>query len=476
MHSPPVPYSTTRTFVVLLLLLTAGCGPTLIQTTRPELAQRAVFLDSDGEAIPVQPRNDPAATWAEEYDLQLGRMMNAIRSANKPKGIMIVVHGGLTALTNSARYAELAGDSIDRAGYYPVLLNWRSDGLDSYAEHTTLFQGRVVRPIWVPGLVVINPVADVGRGFTRPFHSWAATIEDRFRSSGSTTGEAEYEALRAQFADTTQLRVSMGDYVRPSYNLPRAVYRGLMVPVGIAFAPISDAFGTPAWDNMNRRTKNLFRQPAEFATTDAAEGLHYLPGSGGASILMDSIVRMLDEHPMEITLIGHSMGAIVLNELIRLYPDVSFKNIVYMAAANSIRDFHESVVPYLERHPESRFYNLTLHPISDANEFNWLGLAPRGSLLEYIDDYYSKPATEMDRTLGKWVNIMEATHLFPESIRGRVTLKAFGVNDACRPVYGSARSTPTAHGEFNDVKFAYWREEFWQAVPPESAPCEATTR
>ena len=47
--------------------------------------------------------------------------------------------------------------------------------------------------------------------------------------------------------------------------------------------------------------------------------------------------------------VGHSMGTMVLNELFRVAPDIRAERITYMAAACSIRDFQESLVPYLRR-------------------------------------------------------------------------------------------------------------------------------
>src|SRR4029077_12548648 len=103
-----------------------------------------------------------------------------------------------------------------------------------------------------------------------------------------------------------------------------------------------------------------------------------------------------------ITLVGHSMGAIVSNEMIKRHPELSFDRIVYLAAACSVRDCQDSVVPYMlaqkaKNHPV-QFYNLSLHPIAEVSEalggdpgpvsLGGLGktaagviLVPRGSLL-----------------------------------------------------------------------------------------------
>jgi hypothetical protein len=158
------------------------------------------------------------------------------------------------------------------------------------------------------------------------------------------------------------------------------------------------------------------------------------------------------------------MGTIVLNEMIHNYPTLPCSNIVYMAAACTIRDFNLSVVPYLQYHgTNAQFYNLVLHPRNDALERSFGDIPPRGSLLEWIDNFLASPQTPVDRTLGKWENIIQATHTIPPEVRGRVHIKAFGSSrDENFP-----EGNPQTHGSFGTNQF--WRTEFWQPhVPPQS--------
>ena len=65
-------------------------------------------------------------------------------------------------------------------------------------------------------------------------------------------------------------------------------------------------------------------------------------------------------------LVGHSMGAILSAELLRLFPEIPFDHIVFMGAACPIRDLDEKVFPYLA-HPKNRdakFYNLVHQPVN----------------------------------------------------------------------------------------------------------------
>src|SRR5262249_46576749 len=101
---------------------------------------------------------------------------------------------------------------------------------------------------------------------------------------------------------------------------------------------------------------------------------------------------------LRITVIGHSMGEIVLNELMENFPDLPYQNIVYMAAAGSIRDFKAMTEPVLRRPrcPDLKFYNLSLHPKAEERDLEEFGFAPIGSLLMWIDDIFETPVTPLD--------------------------------------------------------------------------------
>ena len=166
--------------------------------------------------------------------------------------------------------------------------------------------------------------------------------------------------------------------------------------------------------------------------------------------------------PPRITIVGHSMGAIVTNEILFHFPCLPYRNIVFMAAANSIRDFRLMWEPLLrhrvtcETNPQDclpalrrldlsapvdhlRFYNLTLHPIADETETNLYGAAPRGSLLEWIDDLFTTPPVFADRTMGKWKNVVLAYDDFDPATLKRTRFKRFGLSCASPREHGGFR-------------------------------------
>src|SRR4029077_1559560 len=201
-----------------------------------------------------------------------------------------------------------------------------------------------------------------------------------------------------------------------------------------------------------------------------------------------------------LTVIGHSMGAIVAAELVHRFHRMPVDNLVLMAAACSINDFKNKIIPYLEeqdlraqiiaRAPttsdicgpvvKTHVFNLCLNDEAEHIEPNpgQLDFSQRGSLLTWIDTLYQTPESENDRTLGRWVNAVLATDDIPQDVISRISIKGFGL-DRHRyqgsPVYTAAPGSskvidePTKHGEFSrydqgrskmKFNFRFWDRQY----------------
>jgi hypothetical protein len=245
---------------------------------------------------------------------------------------------------------------------------------------------------------------------------------------------------QANGRQTSQIAISIGqDYSEPSDWAARGAFYGLTFPTKMLTSPLIDAFGSAGWQNMSRRTQTIVEGASDFEVGQGNIQDYVNRGAPGG---LDALFRRLasrqkDErfgHPAyEITLVGHSMGSMVLNEALRRQTrreadggdELPVTRIVYMAAACSIRDFSDSVVPFLVAHKRTRFYNLCLHPTAELIESNAFDIPPRGSLLLWIDDFLTEPSTPLDRTLGRWENIVQVPYVIPGKVRGRVAVKAF---------------------------------------------------
>ena len=317
-----------------------------------------------------------------------------------------------------------------------------------------------------------------------------------------------------------------------------AVAHTIFGPTKAIGALLLDTIGTGAWDVMLRRANVLFDSPVrneDFNDPKAREGdltdrqrivkvtklvqerkprerqcetqaavdrqmslllgkgrlstakkvdFHSRSRAGAVELLLQRLSKEQKENKRRysITLIGHSMGAIVSNEMLKRHSELPFDRIVYLAAACSVKDCQDSVVPYLVRRNENghaaKFYNLSLHPVAEVSEAFGGGLGPltpgkavstaagvmlvpQGSLLEWLDGFFTKPMTYEDRRLGKWGTAITSMGIFPEEIRESVYLKMF-------PVGLYDRQIPEEHGSFADGKgeVHFWEESFLDPCTP----------
>lgn len=285
---------------------------------------------------------------------------------------------------------------------------------------------------------------------------------------------------------------------------------GVTTPVRLVSEATLLEPGKEAWNTMLRRTRNTVHHPGEFQPNlwnefhqdDRDETMQrYTRGTGRfARFFLDlgdcfdmakhrakstasctlQLADMDALQDMKLTLVAHSMGAIVVNELIVNYHDLPYENIVFMAAATSLRHSRNALVPLLQASAggdyssklKVRFFNLMLHPKADAREDSVYGLLPSGSLLEWIDEVLGKPKTMIDRAMGKWRNLQPALHIFPAKMRPRMNFRVFGfdqrrwrehLGDDGLPCADYAGPNPVTHGSFNDTAKEYWRPPFWGA-------------
>jgi hypothetical protein len=177
------------------------------------------------------------------------------------------------------------------------------------------------------------------------------------------------------------------------------------------------------------------------------------------------------------------MGAIVLNKIIRDFGDrLPISNIVYMAAACSIRDYQDTVWPYL-KHPRNRnvqFYNLMLHPKAEAQDSvplpvigEYVNPVPRGSLLVWLDGFLTNPASPLDTTAGRFTNFVRTVDDTPAEVKGQIHLKVFR-----KGYLGLFRGKgkipdppdPQRHGGFGE-HLKFWKTECLQLDKENTAAC-----
>ena len=285
-----------------------------------------------------------------------------------------------------------------------------------------------------------------------------------------------------------------------------------MWPVRMVSTPLAHGLGEAAWTNMLRRTRTTINRSMEFnlnrdidqtnkCPNDFREKMLRFPKGTGAFARFFEILlhdykdwklirsewrcengREIRQVPptaeeeredqlirealadAQITMIGHSMGAIVINELFDRFRDLPYADIVVMASAASLRETRRVLNRYFEDRPDgdpdTNFYALMLHPLNDARERQYAGAVPSGSLLMWIDEMYDVPKTPEDRAFGFWPTAKSARRMFGRAPQERMLYRVFSRPQAAKgtPV------NPIEHGQFNEDDTCFWRPSFWGVV------------
>lgn len=423
--------------------------------------------------------------------------------------ITFVIHGGLVSMSQSVKETALAYRQLLDAGTYPVFINWETGIRDSYFDYLTVDEGRRVpllgwRLLGLPLLLVRDVAVALVQVPYRLFGEVNNSV-DVYRDQRPVAvpeGWTESAWIDTREQDTSGLAKSGSLFLE--------VFPGSL---RVLTTPLLDTVATRAYENMHRRARVLFHRVIDFD-----RGVHQ--SSGALALLMEQLLRATEhktgtigriisklrielahapdedraellrkveiaqairdsnQHEFEslpfrcvgeprFRIIAHSMGATVGNQLIRAYgKEATFEQIVYMGAACTIKQFADQALPYIARHAGCRFYNLCLHPLDEISEWQYGATMPHGSLLVWVDSYLTQHKNELDRTLGRWNNLMKALPIMDHltsDVRARMVIRGFGRQSGF----------PRMHGDFNDVDMEYWTREFWDPFEDPRTLCLA---
>ena len=470
-----------------------------------DLRNHVVVVDSEGRIN--TPKNWIYSPYKEDkcdkFRSNFKRIITGIheqRALNKDTQLLMYFNGGLNKPEDLLEQAHKQIPQMLEHGYYPIFMVWPTGGFDSYMEQVLRARnGRLISSKrWAAPLYVLG---DLGQGIARAPINYANQF-GRFRHYVEERDKDEYSVQTKKYGDyqiqsgtpiNSQSNLLFSDRVdEGSIDKLDLTFYSALTPVRVITTPFIDALGKTAWENMLRRTQTTVRRPIEFNINIVRPELKEVidkqkddfPNGIGSFAKFFTMLETCsnpaekqwpDERKecykgispemkntlekTQITAIGHSMGTIVLNELIPSHPSLNYKNIVYMAAASSIRGFNQTLAPFIAaRDGKTRFYNLMLHPINEARELSKGGSLPAGSLLEWIDYMFEGPKTMMDRTLGKWRNVRATKHAILPVAQQHMLFRVFD-----RTSLESGPANPRKHGDFNDDKMKYWCPEFWGA-------------
>lgn len=484
-----MPFSAHPRFPTAALLLAAACSfvtgctslsrPSAQLPSDAEERQHIIRVDANGVLRQVDNQADASEAYTETN--LLGPMRDALRDHPEtyPKGALIFIHGGLNTYHGAHEHFLNLFPKLKAQGYYPLFLLWPSGLAGTYGDHLlnirqgrreTNGEGRLFSSLTLP-LVLAQ---DFATGLVRtPMTSLETLRSDLQTAIPARHAWAQADAISI-YRDLRQdgRAVTIGnDYKSGSEMAVRTASYWLTLPTKLATAgPVIDSLGRPAWDDMIRRTYMVYPgtladfSSAETVATSSQQKTLTIPGETKKTSEIQSAQRLADQtrvtrkdearhsglatiikeleslqraRSFNVTLVGHSMGTIVLNHVLE-GTTLEAEKIIYLAAACTVRDFSGSVLPYLAKHPGTHSYNLSLHPMAEDGEWQTaiIDLPPRGSLLVWIDNFLSNPVYEQDRTFGRWTNLFMLSPtgnsaiediLNHRDIGDRIHFRAYGV-------------------------------------------------
>jgi hypothetical protein len=411
------------------------------------------------------------------------------------KRVLVYIHGGLntygTALERVDAMLQIDEKDVRsiRRCFYPIFINWRSAFVSSYKDHLfAVRQGRFqkARAFATFPFALLDDVANLPFGF---LGTGGDLVLDGEATGNATTpsdascAKGELAAALAHSSDKTiaqrtvieaaqradlqkqvkygRCSVERGDRL---FDIARRFPLGVLKPV--TGAPV-DSFGDPAARIMTRRTELMFapEQCSSFATLPERDVCR----KWSLNYLFERLSERagMEADNWEITLVGHSMGAIVVTEALRRFPRMPVRNIVFMGAAVTLESYEDVFVRdtmhgYLARHPRAELFHLSLHRLAEIREVTLQDAAPRGSLLVWLDAFINEPQHIDQYTAGRTVTILRSLLDIKEPrILARVHLREFDYEPR-KPK--NERCTPQKHGEFDD--FVFWRRDFWTGGGP----------
>lgn len=495
-----------------------------IPTASCDVANHTIAVYEEGRFRPAYgPRRTiPAHEAVDPVIEKLRAQANAL-PAGKPLKIAFFAHGGLVAHSGAIDSAERISQAMLADGYAPVFLVWNSGLLDAYPDRLCCVRDGEHDENRAPINIVSRLGGDVAASVVRSPQNFGAQALRFNESVVQRSGEKYYLQLYEDWPDNG-LCAELRDGICPKIVFPpylghatddereaelngrnrsfgrEATYVALW-PARVLTTIVLPEVGAKGWDNMVRRTRMAFERSSvpppmgEACVTvpdvPALRKGEEQPPQGGFAVFFDRLSCELvlnsegkfelkgTGRVVELHFYGHSMGAFIGNEALRLYPDMPWSSLTFMAAASSTREFLVGAAPTIAR-KDIKFRNLTLHPLNESRELFSGGLAPQGSLLEWIDEMFEGPRSPDERTMGKWTNFKRNANLIPKSVRDRTTIRVFTkaktpgaecTDPLERATTDEAkRCHPVEHGEFDD--YTFWREAYWTgiAVPPPSEP------
>ncbi len=402
-----------------------------------QLKLHQIYINKDGMLL------DPITKLViKDEHTYVNRILENLHQS-EAHNLTIYIHGGLNTFENStSRVRDInPAKVLAEEGKYLLFISWHSGPLTNYADHLFyLRRGRkatTLGPLSSPFVLMEDAFRSIARipASTYNLVIGQNSIIKKVRSKDALSAERALPLLQRDGFAIHNSPVDSG--------MSFSDWWSVVNPVKLFTAPFVDGLGTGAWDSMLRRADLVLRKDIVFDSPVDVD-------------TSTAVTKFLNKYAVRhksnsTTIIAHSMGAVIANNIISNYPRIGFDNIVYIAAACRLKDIEYVVVPYIGKNTSAQFYNLSLHTYRDIAENTYYDFVPRGSLLLWIDDIFGNTNSFKDRTAGYWLNMVRGAEV---TFGGLATKERIHLTQ-----FALAGDVPLAHGDFSHFKF--WKDEFW---------------
>lgn len=461
--------------LLVLSLMATGCAKNYIDTIRSlgdddrsRVQRHVVSINQDGGYRDTEPPLGERQQYALIF-AQIDAFLEKDSSCDPPpkKNILIYAHGGLNSdeaaikrAVNATREMIQDPKKLACADTYPIFIDWRSGPFTTLGDHYfRIRDGEVsdVAPYTSPIYMVGDLAKVIGNTPMAWYHEGSQAINAtrvRFSDEYQTSLVQDAENKVGFSFDKEKDKENRWNYWR------RAVWV-VTAPFKLITTPFVFTFGTPAWDNMKRRTHTMFTAQNDFNTDTISDNAKRPPSGATLDFLqrLNKHIKEIRQDPkkpppeFELTMMGHSMGGIIINRALRDLPDLEVDNIVYMASADNLQNYLDTTLPLVKKRNRLQIYNLHLHPENEDREISSVWIGPSGSLLAWIDHTYDTPEYILQRTSGRWSNIRRVIKFIPPEHRTNYHFRVFE--------RGQTHDSPQTHGAFDEIHFEFWKESYW---------------
>lgn len=465
--------------LAISVLFITGCTSTL--TIKPSARLHQISANTNGNYLALYPNSKHGQCGLNQHLSDISQAIDAhpIDPAVNKRKILVSIHGGLNSISNNIERTEGHYEQALDDGYYPIFIGWRSGALTTLKDRYFGVRNGVDRSLWVT--IPSSPFylgSDLLKGVAAiPESLWDQGANFITTHSKRMTGFTERDiAQRLKEFDYIKLHYSgRGNEKSTLEQLGYATRQVIPGVLRLASTPLIEGMADKAWGIMKRRAKTLIYRQGDLSYRGVGKTYsdnHPFPNDceknspviseNAANGVVAQLFRTLQKrNDIEVTLVGHSMGAIIANDIVKHFDSLNYSKIIHMASADSIRNLMDKTLPYLRKNEKTKFYNLTLHPTNEEQEQSAFGLAPEGSLLIWLDYILINPETSLDRVAGRWDNIKWALPFFKGD--SNMHFKMFGLRKPFKYTDQSLNTVellePINHGAFG--KFSFWKTEFY---------------